>query len=448
MNTPIKKIEIIILIAVLSICASACTDFLEIDPPRTDLIRQTVFENDETARAAVVDLYYEINGLSGFASGGSKSISYYGAISCDDAINALNLPVANQFYENSILPDNSNLLALWSQLYKTIYKANAIIEGLSNQSNVTVALKSQLEGEARFFRAFCHFYLVNLFGDVPLALSTDYNTNQRIGRSALDQVYGQIVEDLKKAQVLLAEDYTYSNAERIHANKWAATALLARTYLYQQDWTNADVQASAVIDNTLLYSLPTLDEVFLKNSPEAILQLAPLTGNVYDRTTALAYTRLQPVLLAAFEADDQRLSTWITNGKFANKYKSADRSYSEYSVVLRLAEQYLIRAEARAHLNNISGAVEDINVIRSRAGLPGTTATDQSTCLSAIEHERRVELFMEWGHRWLDLKRTNRTNEVLPPLKPYWKETARLFPIPEAQIMNDPAMRDSQNEGY
>lgn len=438
----------LILISVLLLAGMRCTDFLEIDPPRTDLVRQTVFESDQTASAAVADLYYQVGLINSFASGGPSSISYYGAISSDEAVDALNIPATSQFYENSLLPDNSRLLSLWSQLYKTIYQANAILEGVNGQSKLSPVLKIQLEGQARFFRAFCHFYLVNLFGDVPLVINTDYLANQRIGRTSANEVYRQIVEDLKMAQQFLSEDYSYSNAERIQINKWAASALLARTYLYTEDWTNANVQASALIDNTALYGLTTLEEVFLKNSKETIFQLAPLTGSVYDRATAVAYTTLQPALVASFEHGDQRFTQWVTNGNVGNKYRSDDNSYSEYSTVLRLAEQYLVRAEARAHLGDIAGAIEDINVVRSRAGLPSTSADDQLSCLSAIDHERRVELFLEWGHRWLDLKRTNRMNEVLPPVKPYWKETARLFPIPEAQIMNDPEMRYSQNEGY
>ena len=116
-------------------------------------------------------------------------------------------------------------------------------------------------------------------------------------------------------------------------------------------------------------------------------------------------------------------------------------------MVLRLAEQYLIRAEARAQQNNISGAQSDVNVIRNRAGLANTTATTQGTLLSAIEHERQIELFAEWGHRWMDLKRTNRADAILGPLKSSnWQSSDVLFPIPLTQIQNDPNF--TQNSGY
>lgn len=116
-------------------------------------------------------------------------------------------------------------------------------------------------------------------------------------------------------------------------------------------------------------------------------------------------------------------------------------------MVLRLAEQYLIRAEARVRQNNISGGQSDLNAIRNRSGLPNTTANDQGSLLLAIEQERRVELFTEWGHRWFDLKRTERAEAVLSPfaLKD-WQSTDVLFPIPQTE--REINSRLTQNEGY
>src|SRR5690606_22566439 len=143
---------------------------------------------------------------------------------------------------------------------------------------------------------------------------------------------------------------------------------------------------------------------------------------------------------------------------YPTKYKdnrSAD-GITEYSMVMRLAEQYLIRAEARARQDKLTDAVEgvgnsaesDLNAVRTRAGLAGTDADTKSSMLLAIEDERLRELYTEWGHRWLDLKRTNRTTAVLEPLKPGWNETKELFPIPAIQFINDPAMEGQQNPGY
>jgi hypothetical protein len=114
-----------------------------------------------------------------------------------------------------------------------------------------------------------------------------------------------------------------------------------------------------------------------------------------------------------------------------------------------LAEQYLIRAEARAQLGNVAGAQSDINSIRTRAGLTNTLATDKNSLLLAIEQERKVELFVEQAHRWLDLIRTGRADVILAPTKgSSWVSTDSLYPIPQSQITNDPGMMGAQNPGY
>jgi starch-binding outer membrane protein, SusD/RagB family len=138
-------------------------------------------------------------------------------------------------------------------------------------------------------------------------------------------------------------------------------------------------------------------------------------------------------------------------GKIYNypwKYKIRDIGLplTEYNMVIRYAEILLIRAEAKAHLNKLDEAIDDLNLIRSRAGLPLLTIADQASLLKAIEHERRIELFAEWGHRWFDLKRTGRATEILAPLKPAWKPSAMLFPIPQNERLRNPLL--TQNPGY
>ena len=163
---------------------------------------------------------------------------------------------------------------------------------------------------------------------------------------------------------------------------------------------------------------------------------------------------MTPELANAFDPDDNRRTHWVgfisPGGEdyyFAYKYK-VRYSYdppTEYLKVFRLAEQYLIRAEARARQGDITGAQADINAIRNRAGLTDTPANDLNSLLLAIEQERRFELFVEWGHRWFDLKRTNRVETVLTG-KPNLDATDLLFPIPLQEILNNPNM--TQNPGY
>ena len=162
--------------------------------------------------------------------------------------------------------------------------------------------------------------------------------------------------------------------------------------------------------------------------------------------------------LDSFEEGDLREASWtesISNADntltlfYAHKYK-ADFSQTEsveYSIVLRLAEQYLIRAEARAQLGNLSGAASDLNVLRNRAGLPNIPIGTQGELLEAVLQERRMELFTERGHRWFDLKRFGEANAVLEGIKPGWQDTDLLLPIPETEIEINPNLLP-QNAGY
>jgi hypothetical protein len=119
-------------------------------------------------------------------------------------------------------------------------------------------------------------------------------------------------------------------------------------------------------------------------------------------------------------------------------------------MILRLAEQYLIRAEARAQQNNIDGAKTDLNAVRNRAGLLNTTANDKTEMMAAVLHERQVELFTELGHRWFDLKRTKAVDLVMNSVTPIkggtWQTTDQLYPIPVADIIRNSTLK--QNPGY
>ncbi|MEO2072074.1 MAG: RagB/SusD family nutrient uptake outer membrane protein [Zunongwangia sp.] len=117
---------------------------------------------------------------------------------------------------------------------------------------------------------------------------------------------------------------------------------------------------------------------------------------------------------------------------------------------MRLAEQYLIRSEAQAQLGNLSEAITDLNRIRTRAGLSplaqNNTNLNQEGILNHIYLERQRELFTEWGHRWLDLKRTNKATEYFSSQNPFWETTDIWYPIPSEERMRNPNL--SQNEGY
>lgn len=456
----------------------SCKKMITIDYPTGSIVTETAFSEDVSAEATVRGLYGNmINGSLKAINGG---ITVYAGMSADEFVPSSTSASTASFRNNVLTSMNSNVSTLWSNFYSYIYHANACIKGLSDADKLTPDVKKRLLGEVKFIRAFNYFYLLNLFGDVPLVTSIDWRDTRTLSRTSKQDVYTQIITDLKEAQDLLPSEYIFG--EKIRANKWAATAFLARVYLYTQDWGDAEMQASDVINNGGFSLVEDLNSVYLKNSNEAILQLQPsgMLSPSYNGTTEaiiLIPRTLTTVpsyyftnqLKTAFEVDDQRLIDWtktLTRNaitySYPYKYKVRgtvnDTEVQEYYMVLRLAEQYLIRAEARVHQGKLIGtdaAEADINIIRARALLPATTATTFEEFMKAIEQERRIEMFSEWGHRWFDLKRMKgnsnpsktRADEVLEPLKsPNWQSTDLLYPIPLSEIQINPKIL--QNDGY
>ena len=442
----------------------SCKKFIDTDPPTDQLTTVSVFSNDQSANAAMAGVYSEITKFNNYIGHGAMSV--YPGLSADEITRNFINP-GEDAYTNNAIPVNSFALLnnIWQKGYYHIYQSNLILENLALSNKISTELKNQLTGEAKFMRAFFHFYLVNLFGPIPLVTTSDYRINATLSRSDTDLVYQQIISDLTDAQNLLTSNYP--TTERVRINKWAATALLARVYLYHKEWVHAESQASLVI-NSGMYQLTNLNNIFLPNSSEAILQFIPAISQIWNSSEGFSFLpssntvkpsyKLTSFLLNAFSANDQRKALWINSNtvggvlyyypyKYKTKSVAAGAPKTEYNMVLRLAEQYLIRAEARAQQNMIAGAQSDLDTIRQRAGLATTTANDKASMLQAIENERQVELFCEWGHRWFDLKRTGRINIVLGVEKASnWQSTDILYPIPQNEILKNPAL--TQNPGY
>lgn len=457
---PVKYIPAIFLFAFLTMNL-ACKKFIEIPPPNDQLTSNFVFTNDRAAIEAITGIYSKMmENAQRFSSGNT---TFYAGMSADE-IYYYTPGTRDEFVANQITNANTGTLEtnFWSPCYSFIYAANKVIEGAAASSALSGAVKTMITGEAKFIRAFCYFYLVNLFGDVPLILTAEYQANQTMVRTQATKIYAQMITDLKDAKNSLNADYPTS--ERVRPNKFAAAALLSRVYLYDKDWQNAETEASSII-NSGYYSLEgNLNNCFLINSNETIWQLQPVfpSKNTWEGSQIIPFSSystptylLTLSLINSFEAGDKRKQSWINSRVFSGdtlyypyKYKMGNgASLTEYYVVLRLAEQYLIRAEARAEQNDLTNSEADINVILARAGLPNTNASTQAELLNAVEEQRRIELFAEWGNRWFDLKRTNRADAVLKILKPTtWQPTDTLWPIPQSEINLNPAL--TQNAGY
>lgn len=440
----------------------ACENWVVIDPPKTELTTDNVFASDHSASSAVAGLYSQL--ITTNFTLLSSGMTLYPGMSADEIYNS-NPGLNDEFVQNRLDPFNTTINThIWNAAYKYIYHANAILEGLEQSSSISQSMEEKLKGEALFIRSLCYFYLVNLFGDVPFIGSTNYRVNDSEPRMNAVLLYETILRDLSLAEQLLPE--VYPTNEKLRANKWVVKAFLARLHLYQGNYEAAIEKSTDLIDSRRFELVDDLNHVFLANSAETIWQLR-LDGDSYNTWEGISFIPPEGVmpnfviyedLIKSFGVEDKRVGSWVgtvvVNDDtifFPRKYKVRSGAEKiEYYTVFRLAEQYLIRAEAYAQLGMVELARVDLEMIRKRAGYQSLDEHNEATIhmdlLGRIFHERRLELFCEWGHRWFDLKRTDRLNSVLGEKKPGWRITDGLYPIPELQLMANPAL--VQNPGY
>lgn len=451
---------------VLSLCftllMSSCESILDIDPPTDSITADVTFSTPEGIRTAATGFYTDnfLNNLMYY-----QGLELY-VSQLSDELQAR----SGQFADLSQCNYNSStsyIPNLWDAPYSSIYGAN---DFLGHVEGSTVLPESELNvyrGEALFFRANAYFYLVNLFGDVPLLTTYDVSVTSKASRTPKAEVYQQIISDLQQAQQLL--NNSGNGTTRISTD--AATALLARVYLYTEQWDKAVSESNKLLPSVdggqgNNYQLETVERVFLSTSSETIL--ASNQEGFTGTGSYVGYTRIGNLFIpnvratyASYYFSDELVNdvrseskdlrnSWIgektgSGGKiyyYPYKYKnvttpSSAANYENY-VILRLAEQYLIRAEASVHQGNMQQAVADINKIRQRAALsPYSGNLNKKDLLLEIEAQRRKEFFFEQGHRWMDLNRTGRADAVYGSTsykKLNWKSYRSLLPIPEQQI--------------
>lgn len=460
-----KKIKNIstLFLGVLSVFTnSGCDSFVEVDLPKSQLSAGTVFEEFGTADAAITNVYSKIRDTGILSGAGSGIYLQLGLYTDELDWYGSSTSASQNFYANSLLPNTAAIAEYWNSSYNQIYAANAVLEGSRASLSLSSVQKKQLEGEALFIRALLHFYLVNLYGSIPYIKTTDYKINKNAQKLTKDEIYTLTRVDLESAAQLLLE--TDLNSTRIRPSKSAAMALLARVYLYSGLWTEASNAASVVVNKTHTYMLEEVTKVFLKESKETIWQLQPsVAGKNTDEAAAFIFltgppplTALNSGLVNSFSPTDKRRINWIgtitsgaSNWFYAFKYKknNATAVSAEFPIVMRLGEQYLIRAEARAQQGDLIGALEDLNKVHTRAGLQPVTEMDKEDLLQRVIEERKLEFFTEHAHRFFDLKRTGLINTVLKPLKHGWNESDVLLPLPQTELDLNPKMLP-QNDGY
>ena len=437
-------------IIVIMLLMSRC-NVLDVQP-QDSIPANAVFTNKAGIERGIVGAYSALQSLSYFG----RTYLTFSDLAADnlahppDATNSDYAEVDN----NAILPENSAVDGIWASLYDGINEANNVIVKVPGMTDMTDEEKNAALGELYFIRALNHFNLMNYFGAIPIKIVPPQGvTNIDAGRDPIEDVYSQIIEDLTFAE----QHLNPSAATKIRASKYAATALLARVYLYKGDYDLAYTKANDVILNGD-YTLPAnYGDIFANDkSLESIFEIdytevdrnRIAEQNFPHSLNGRREVMPAPGLISAYEPGDERKAVSIAYdglNAYANKYNDLSLG-ADNIIVLRLGEMYLIRAEAEAHktAGSITAIQDDINVIRTRANLSSTPANSISTLLMAIEKERRVEFAFE-GHRWFDLVRTGRATVVLPTVTNINKT---LFPIPSSEIQTKKNPDMKQNLGY
>lgn len=442
--TILKGLMVLVILFVWS-----CEKFVVVDPPITSLTGNTVFTDEATATAAILNIYQDISRAGDRPFQGELSLAWMSGLMADEFTSYFNDNRA-EFAAHQITPQNMIVRSNWAALYEDIYRANIIIEQIGSSDNLSRSFRDNLEGEARFVRALMYFYLVNFWENVPLVLTTDYIQNRTLPQSTKEAVYAQIIEDLTVAQELFGKQAPPNR--RTRPNYFTTTSLLSNVYLHTQQWEKAIEAASASIGSGLYDLEEDLNHAFLSSSKEVIWHIEPVVPFIYTWDGFRFILRAVPTavttsdsLLESFDREDIRGTNWIgvfnINGNtyhFPHKYKvklTSEQTGSppEFLVMFRLAEQYLIRAESKVRLGDLAGAATDLNKVRNRAGLASVESSDVEALLEMILKERRLELFTEGCNRWFDLKRLGIAKTTV-------------LPIPENELLYNPAL--VQNLGY
>ena len=452
-----------IFIITILLCHS-CNDFTEVGLPKSQITRDLVFKDDELAKSAMAGVYRNLE-EEGFLSGSQSGAQVILGVYVDELQSyASATSDTSIFYSLSHSAASTKISSLWATTYTQIYYINSVIEGMENSGQISAPVKNRLKGEGLFLRALLHLYLTQTFGPVPFVNTTDYELNQSIGKSSVAEIYAKCKSDLDAAASLLPE--TMAAGNRIYPTKMAAYAVLARIGYYEKNWDAALQFSGIVINNTQYRMVTDLSKVFLKESTGSIWQLLPYAatyntyqGNVFILNTAPpTNVALRQDFVSDFETGDGRKTSWIgqkTDSQnrtyyFPFKYRqySTSTTSQEYSVILRVEELYLIRAEAYLNKGQYGLAVSDLNAVRNRAGLVSLGASsDQALLTNAVIKERKAELFTEFGHRFYDLRHFQQLDQVMSTKKTNWKSHFTYLPLPEKDILLNPNL-NPQNNGY
>ncbi|OAV68904.1 SusD family protein [Bacteroidales bacterium Barb4] len=457
-----KYIYALLSIALFASCEDQLLDF----PPQTQIEDNGIIISQSSAEKALVGVYSAVSGISGTA------ILTYETAADNVILNSLRTVVVPTLKSDGGVTGGADRTngGGYGSYYSLINRANHVITAVNELDNslFSAGSKEKILAEAHTLRAFAYFDLARTYANVPVILTPSTATNQLgIKKSPKADVFKQVESDLDIAEKNLAGGSWNVNKGRVSI--WAVYAFKARLYLYQERWSEAESYASKLIDNPelKLTNLEAGDNWFeTRFSSEGIFEVARST------------TEGNPVRTNFATAAEGGLGDYIVNPDFADLlnnpniggkrsvylkydasvtawlikiYNKSDRSSSVF--LYRLAEQYLIRAEARLKkaTPDIQGAIADINKIKDRAGVPllnAQGALNRDQLLLAVEDENRYEFAFE-GHRYADIIRTGRAGVVFGTLNPVYQDPRYwVVPIPTSELKNDPDLEQNGDGVY
>jgi hypothetical protein len=438
--------------------------------PQTAISEDISIRDQKSAEAALNGLYNQLQADEYYGS----NMQVIGDVTTDISQSVGTWDFYREMDTYVTVAGNLENRNLWQFAYAAVNHANNLIADVPGLEETPQEVKDQILGEAYFIRGLAYFDLTRTFGGVPGVYGTmgipivtepsrAINENSFPSRSSIEESYAQAEADLMQAETLLSG---FSNASR--ATEAGAKALLSRLYLYIGSYEQSEQFASEVIDNYSFSLVDNYADIFInENTSEAIFELSYNTTDVNDlrfwyfpssrggRGDIALHDAYAEMVTAREDDERGNLISFDDNVGvyYPTKYQKAGDD--DNLQVLRLAEMYLNRAEARAQQDDLQGALDDLNEIRNRAGMNDVSllnAGTQQAVLEAIEMERGIE-FMEEGQRWFDLVRTDRAITVLTNIDrtngdpESLEDPGRMvFPIPTRDIDSNENLE--QNEAY
>ena len=441
-----KKIfYIIVIFTVTGIAFPSCKKIINKDPAK-EISDKTALSTVDGIQTALIGTYNSM----------TNQYTYGGCIwVCSDIIANNIVPSGDgnivyeetQMFEQAMSPDNLLSASFWGQAFYTLNMANAIIQAVGSVAP-SKDIADNVIGNCEFIRGMVYFDLMRYLGNntqgtlayglaVPL-LTAPSPINDRPPRATIEQVYTQIIKDLKDAGQRLGETDPQNLATR-----YSALGLLSRVYFYHGDWALADSAASGVIASgkySLDANLMSAFNVTNPAIPATKETVFGLMSTVLVPAGVQLYYYYAKASSGKFAPSGNILNLFVFTGgnsdkRFTSWFKDIDGKYSAimfddkyFNVpLIRLGEIYLNRAESRYNLGNTTGALADMNLIRERAGLNDTTVVN----LTLLYRERTKELVLQ-GDNFFNMKRLKKSNISNKHLN--WDSESLLYLVPQREM--------------